>query len=386
MTYQLFRSVMMLWIGLIASCSSNQWDGGDGGGSDSGVDSGDGSSTVPENTRDACLDGRDNDGDGMTDCHDPQCSWLAECSASDSGPPEDGDLEPCEGISAEANNLIAPVDIIWVVDSSDSMSNDARAVQENLDDFTGFIASSGTDFHVVMISDQGFVAPSPLFASDPERFLFVDRHVGSQDVFARALDQFSSYEHFLRSSAITHVVGVTDDDDDMSASSYLPQMTGRLGHDFVFHAIAATAGMFGIPCTRGFIPAASVGDRYFDAAEATGGHSFSICTDDWSGLFRTLAETVAVTEELPCVFELPEPPEGTVFDRSRVNVEHTPEGGAPRIFPYSGSGADCGSALGWYYDDEISPSQIILCSASCDAVTAGPGRVEIRLGCETILI
>lgn len=307
----------------------------------------------------------------------------------DSGPRTDGGLMECDGITAEAENLLAPVDIIWIVDSSDSMENDASAVQDNLDGFADYIAASGIDFHVVMVSAADFVTPSSRFTSDPEHFLFIDRHVGSQDVFARALDQYPNYQHFLREMAITHMVGVTDDDDDMSASTFVSMMEALLGHEFTFHAIAAEEGFLGLPCTRGGgvgIPAPAVGDRYFDAADMTGGLKFNICDSDWSALFSTLAETVAVSEELPCAYDLPEPPSGMTFDRDRVNVEHTPEGGGTEVFPRASDEAACGTERAWYYDDADAPTQLLLCPAACDAVTSGPGRVDVRLGCETLLI
>jgi len=357
-----------------------------------GLDSGVDGALPPERSADQCRDGLDNDRDGATDCADTGCLGLADCAGHDAGgrdtggSGQDAEFEECDGISAEASNGMAPVDIILVVDSSSSMGNDARAVQENMDDFADFIAGAGIDFHLIMISGRDFVTPSGLFTTDPERFLFIDRDVGSELVFSRALDQFPSYEDFLRPMALTHIVGVTDDDDVQSASSFISQMNELLGQSFTFHAIAARAGAFGIPCTRGYIPAASVGDEYFAAAAATGGLDFSICTNDWSGLFHTLAETVAVTEELPCAFELPEPPPGMVFDPMQVNVEHTPEGGVPTVLPFAGEAGACGSTNAWYYDSFDSPSQIILCPTACTTVTSGPGRVEIQLGCATVII
>lgn len=346
-----------------------------------------GGGPVPENNADACQNRADDDMDGLVDCDDPECADFVFCVRGDvdAGPPIDAGPNECVGVSAEAENVLAPVDIIWIVDSSSSMENDARTVQQNLDRFATYIAGTGIDYHVIFVSDRSFVTPSSLFTSDPAHFMFVDQHVGSSDVFARALDQHPTYSSFLRPDAITHLIGVTDDDDNMSASTFVPMMEALLGHSFTFHAIAAEAEAFGIPCTRDLIPAAAVGDRYFDAATATGGLQFSICTSDWSGLFDTLAMTVAVSEALPCVFDIPDPPAGMSFDRDAVNVEHTPEGGATSTLPRVPDGAGC-SGQAWYYDDPMSPTQILLCPMACDAVTSGPGRVDVRLGCETLII
>jgi hypothetical protein len=293
----------------------------------------------------------------------------------------------CDGLSVTADNAVAPVDIIWIIDSSGSMENDARTVQTNLDAFATYIAGAGIDFHLVVVSDMGFVTPSTRFMTEPERFRWVNWDVDSSKVFESALGQFPMYSAFLRADATTHMVGVTDDEDDISSGSFIPMMTALIGHPFTFHAIAGTAGPFpGVACTRGFVPAAAVGDEYFAAARATGGLEFSICTEDWTGLFATLAMTVAVSTTIPCVFELPPPPAGMSFDPTLVNVEHTPDGGATTTFRGAGSEGGCGGEQAWYYDDPAMPTQIRLCPAACTAVTTMGGRVDVRLGCATLLI
>lgn len=376
---------------LIAGCSADDPGGGGGGGG-------------RENTSAACRNGMDDDRDGLADCAEPDCAEFTFCAGVDGGPPAPRDvpIEECDGFSASADNALAPVDIIWVVDSSDSMENDARTVQTNLDGFADFIAGAGIDFHVVFISDRGFVTPSARFDTDP-RFLFVDRAVGSNDAFDRVLDQFPMYMAHLRPSAITHVVGVTDDDEDMSASSFITSMNMLLGHDFTYHVIGSPPGEcssmacpFGCStCVSGaegcerpgdFLPAAAPSEEHWRAASMTGGMTFSICTSDWSGLFATLAMTVAVSMALPCEFLLPDPPMGMAFDRDRVNFLYTPSGSTtPMVFPRAADAASCvGNA--WYYDNPTMPTRIILCPDACTAVTSGAGTITVQLGCQTLLI
>jgi hypothetical protein len=39
---------------------------------------------------------------------------------------------------------------------------------------------------------------------------------------------------------------------------------------------------------------------------------------------------------------------------------------------------------GWYYDDNVNPTTIILCQASCDEVSGDPnGHIDILFGCAT---
>jgi hypothetical protein len=114
--------------------------------------------------------------------------------------------------------------------------------------------------------------------------------------------------------------------------------------------------------------------------------TFSICTPDWSGLFDTLAATVSIAEVLPCVFAIPEAPAGMTFDRDLVNVLHTPSGGMTTPFPRVDGESSCGAEPAWYYDDPTTPTSIVLCPSACTVVVAGPGTVEIQLGCESLLI
>lgn len=172
-------------------------------------------------------------------------------------------------------------------------------------------------------------------------------------------------------------------------------METALGREFTFHAIASEAMpnpipfADPIPCTRslfGDLPARRIGDRYYDAANDTGGHTFSICTDDWSGLFDTLAMTVAMTEPIPCVYVIPEPPAGMSFNPNQVNVSFTPDGEDTATYPRAGDEAACGTEAAWHYDSSDPPTEIRLCPAACDAVNAGPGEFQVAFGCDTILI
>jgi len=62
-----------------------------------------------------------------------------------------------------------------------------------------------------------------------------------------------------------------------------------------------------------------------------------------------------------------------------------PASGATTIIPFVEGAAGCTGA-GWYYDDPAAPTTITLCGASCSTVSADTeGRVDVTLGCQTIL-
>lgn len=83
---------------------------------------------------------------------------------------------------------------------------------------------------------------------------------------------------------------------------------------------------------------------------------------------------------LSCDYKIPPPPSGETFDRSKVNVQYAPTGGTASTVGYNPS---CSGGTGWKYDNEASPTRILLCDGSCDQVKLKPGKVDIVFGCAT---
>lgn len=358
----------------------------------------------PPTTETACTNGSDDDRDGLADCADPDCSPTAMCEGVDAGPRPDVYVAPCIGTPYDATEAYAPIDIIWVIDTSGSMENEAESVQNNMQAFAMAIGAVGLDWHVVMISTQAFVnVPEPL-ASDP-RYLLINRDVSSNEPLRALLAEFPNYQHHLRRRAFTHFVAVTDDESDLMWESFRDQMRTNLGRNFVFHTISSElAGppsfMYpdGEPCTTGsgFPPegAAAPGVEYWELAAATGGRTFSICTppEEWESLFDTLTTAIAVPQRIPCEYELPTPASG-MLNFYQVNVRYTSGAGATTTFPYAydrdAGEIDCTTG-GWYYDiapQNGTPTRIVLCPSSCESISGDTsGRVDVELGCVNDLI
>lgn len=88
-----------------------------------------------------------------------------------------------------------------------------------------------------------------------------------------------------------------------------------------------------------------------------------------------------------CKYRIPQPTNGTV-DFTRINVRLTdPMNSANDItIPNVGTEAGCITGEhGWYYDDPMAPTQIVLCPASCNAVTQNNWEVDVLVGCTTIV-
>lgn len=313
----------------------------------------------------------------------------------DGGPRPDYGLTECAATSVEASEAIAPVDIVWVIDNSGSMSEEASLVQSNINDFAAAISGAGLDVHVVLITAPGFVNVPPPLGTDPSQFLRVEEDVQSSNSFEKLLSTYPRYADFLRVNANLHFIVVTDDESAMSANDFHTAMLGNLGKSFRLHAIASPPGsthsMFGgfvlDGCAGPHGEAADNGDTYWEEASRTGGLQLSICAEDWSRLFDDLTTRIAIPEMLPCAYDIPEAPPGETFDPGRVNVEYTPGGGgAPELIPNVRTIDGC-SGEGWYYDDPDDPTSVQLCPFTCRRLEEdAAGKVDVAFGCMTVII
>jgi hypothetical protein len=343
-------------------------------------------------------DSGDDDGAGAADA-----AVIDVPDAAFGGPdaPLPADAAACTATEASAEEAFAPVDIIWVVDSSGSMDDEASAVQNALNGFSSYIAAQGIDYRVILIGDAGAMTVPPPLGGSP-RFLHVNVTVNSTDALEKIVSAYPMYQSFLRPGAGVHFVVVTDDESDWSKAQFDAALAGLsapgIPAGYTFHAVCSEEVPFQLfpppvppvmlPCSGGLGAggAAAPGKVYIGMTMATGGLWKSICTSDWTPIFSAVAQAVSVPVPLPCTFQIPPPPGGMALDPDQVNFVYTPTGGSDTVIPQKSSAAACGAGQGWYYDDPASPTQIIACPATCTALTADPsGEVHIEFGCSSII-
>jgi hypothetical protein len=310
--------------------------------------------------------------------------------------PEAPDFEECAATSADAERAARGSNVVWAIDTSGSMDEEAELVQNNMNTFVESITKAGLqDYRVVVVSERKFVTvPDPL-GSDSAHFLHIEESVGSDEPLSDLIKRFGDYQDFLLPGVVTHFISVTDDESEITGEDFVSMMSSRLNGDFRLHAIASppgdmSAGPSWIPflglggCGGEYGEAAAPGDRHWRAAELTDGLTFSICESDWSALFSQLATAVEQSAAVPCAIELPAPPSGTNLDFDSINVVFTAPGEAEQPLPRFGSAAKCGDELGWHYDDPSAPEGIVLCPASCEGAANG-GSLKLALGCRTFI-
>ena len=299
--------------------------------------------------------------------------------------PTDVEEEACVATEVTADNASAPVDIIWAVDSSGSMDYENRMVQDNLNRFSTRISASGIDHHVILIGEADQMnVPPPLGGS--EYFMHIDDKVDSEDALEKLLQHYPTYRTFLREGAVRHFVVVSDDNSSLSSGEFNIAVGLLIDPGFpdgyTFHSIVAFGSIPIIGCITG----AWTGHEYLALSDLTGGVKQSICQTNWGPIFDALEAAIAVVTELPCVYDIPPPPEGEELEPDMVNVVYTAGDGTVTTIPMVPDAGSCGP-LGWYYDNPDFPTQIIVCPDTCILLQSDTmGKVNIAFGCATLLV
>ncbi|MEP7052609.1 MAG: vWA domain-containing protein [Pseudomonadota bacterium] len=83
-----------------------------------------------------------------------------------------------------------------------------------------------------------------------------------------------------------------------------------------------------------------------------------------------------------CNFPVPPAPANLMLDKDHVNVNYTPGKGKAVTLPRVEKAASCGTTGGWYYDDNATPTQILLCGNTCMTVQADTGAaLQVLYSC-----
>jgi hypothetical protein len=214
-----------------------------------------------------------------------------------------------------------PVDILWVVDNSGSMSEEIQRVKDEFQSFLGDFIDLGLDFHLGAVttdmdnpSEAGRLQGSPSYidhnTSDPYTAFRntideIYNHKGSAneaglDAAKAALSEpllTTANAGFLRQRnddgepVATHIIVVSDEDDysSVNESAFITWLD-NLESDVDLSGLSAICGdpgatMFDGGCTEWdgmTMYSAMAGTTYYDVAMATGGHWSSICTADFA--------------------------------------------------------------------------------------------------------
>lgn len=336
-----------------------------------------------------------------------------------------------------------PVDIIWVVDNSVSMKPAVDAVTQGLNNFAQLIANKNLDYRVIMLSLRGngqmtvnggtryaVCIPPPLggasCADNPTVFYQSSIDIRSTqplEQFLGTLAQTSGYQpgqskggdpwkQWLRPNATKTIVDVTDDNSRFGANQFEHFAGGKdpwnsttlppgildasyngLFDGYVFDALYGWGSDTdpSVKCQykdSSYPP--SSGSTYTDLVKKTGGVRAKICDDPttWGPFFDAVAQAVVKASKISCELGIPTPEAGTL-DPGKVNVRLDSQGNQQLLYKVKDASA-CGASGGWYYDNDTSPTKVILCPTSCDQAqqqvqSTGNATLSVVFGCTTII-
>lgn len=348
--------------------------------------------------------------------------------------------DTCATVSEMGRLVREPVDIIVVLDNSGSMVDEMGAAETNIqNNFWSILDQNSVDFRMILISRHRQEArtaseeastsiclqqplsglamcPSeaPVFS---ERFFQFGMKVESTDSFDRILEWYDSpdeendglaengWSEWLRSNAKKVFVEMTDDNEDMPATTFIAELTalpgGHFGTptdlNFTFHTIMgiiekANPTEAYLPeepivsetCTGNGADVENAGETYQELSRLTGGLRFPLCQfPGYDAVFRRIAEDVVVTSEIACDFDIPAPPAGLELDLNKVAVNYKPgDGSDPIEYGQAATSDDCQENA--FY---IENNRIYLCAEACSALQEDPfATVDVLFKCEDTII
>lgn len=310
----------------------------------------------------------------------------------------------CAEITEMAENKKQPADILFVIDNSGSMQVEAASVKANMNAFSSKIVASGIDVHVVLISAidglTGMCIDPPLGAGNcPAKdtklptFLHINDEVGSNNPLPKLLEHHPEWKDSMRPDAAKHVVVVSDDNSEISAdafdAAFLALDPSYAGYKL--HAIVGAKDsddvLWCIQNAACCAFTAQAGKVYLDLINKTDGVFGDLCKQDFKPVFDVLSTEVIKNAGLACEWAIPAPMGDDMIDYAKVNVDFND--GMGNITPIGkvDDPADCANVTdGWYYDDPVKPTKILVCPQTCAKIQlAANASMAIKFGCETII-
>lgn len=346
----------------------------------------------------------------------------------------------CASASAEVVQTKQPIDIVLVLDNSGSMADELDAVERNINvNFTEVIEESGVDYRVILLSrhrradrNDSEEASTSICVQQPlsglaecpadkpvlsSRFFQYSIKIESDDSFSRILETFNrpetrfdatdvGWSEWLRPSARKVFLEFTDDNASMPVDEFVQELVDmapeHFGSDpeqpqFVFHSIVGARE--NTPELAVYSPEDPVqlelcegngnkvenaGVSYQELSRLTGGLRFPLCQfQDYDVVFRTIAENVVTLSGDPCVFEIPDPPEGKELDLGKVGISFSGGEGEPEVgLGQAANEQECQAEAFYIQGDSVH-----LCPESCREVKGlAEVQVEVSFQCESTLI
>jgi len=306
-----------------------------------------------------------------------------------------------------------PVDVIVLVDTSGSMSEEMQRVQNNINKMSDYLKASGVDYRVALIAEApiftfpgfpptGMCVPPPLAkancASNPPIYRQVNEGVGSTDGLRILLDTYDTagkWNDMLRPEAFKAFIVVSDDN---ATSGFTATLPADIAKEFDTELLKRGSGTFGTVDKRQYIFYPIVGAKdadltqkcsgdmvnngqtYVDLAKLTGGRTYELCATSFEPAFKGVG--LGLASKVACEIAVPAAKPGETLDPNKVNVSWTPTGGTATTVEQDPSKPCDAGANGWQYNAD--KTKIFFCGDICAKMKDDPtSKVLVQLGCAT---
>ncbi len=277
------------------------------------------------------------------------------------------------------------VDVIWWIDTSGSMSQEAKYLNDNINAFATYIDGTTIDYRMILIGNGfGICVKPPLGGpgcTDGPKFQHVKQTIGSKNGNQIVVSSYAKWKNFLRADATKNFVAVTDDDSNQSSATFINAIKNidpvqfktspEVPYGFVYHSIVGYNSKSDCPTL------AKVGSVYLDLTAKTKGAKFKVCETNWKPIFQSLANSVVQTAKPGCTYKVPFPTGVTPNDKFGVSYVAKDD-----LFdvPKATSNVCPGNGIGFTIDNPNAPTEMTLCNASCNLLKGG-GNIQFDFGC-----
>lgn len=321
----------------------------------------------------------------------------------------------CVSQSLEPDLQLRAVDVLIVIDTSNSMGAAIAAVEASInDDFAAILEASGIPYQVIVAGEYGAICiiaplsgtdcnPPPPVPAITEVYKHYDASTGSGSFLNNILAWYSApdphglapmgYSGWLREDSLKVILAMTDgasaSDDpdngdafDQQLLALVPPRFGTPGdRQYVFHTI--TSMNPNEPPTAPWLPGDPLqgnGQSIQQVSVLSGGWRFPLSqSDSFDVVFQQIAQGVVEVVPVACSFAIPDPPAGETIDPNTVEIDYQPGGGGPLASFHQVTGPGACEASAFY----IQESTISLCPETCATVQADPGaQLDVRFGCD----
>lgn len=329
---------------------------------------------------------------------------VEDAGAPDGGPPDAGDESEfvgavCASIGRQVT--LVPLDLLVLLDVSGSMDYDLKwvAVKSALKSFVARSDLVGLGMGLqyfpqrAQCSAETYELPTVPISVLPGQSAAIlssldsQRMSGGTPTVPALLGTVAYARAYLSDPANagrrTAIVLATDGMPDTSCSGVDLTDGGIPPNSIKNVAVVAGAAAAGTPAVKTFVIGVGKELGALDEVADAGGTTSAVLVDVAGNAdVQFLAALTRIRHEaLGCDFQLPGP--SVQVDLTQARIRFEPDNGGPVIrVPRRADYSACADDQGWYFDDPMAPTRVILCEATCDAITGGnTGTFRAEFAC-----